>query len=203
MILIGRFQSPFVRRTAVTLKHYGMAFEHKSISAMTDRDAVKKYNPLARVPALAIDGGETLVDSAAIIDYLDELAGPAKALTPAKGAERRRVQQAVALAVGACEKAVTGIYEKAKRPAEKVHQPWLDQVDSQASDGLAALEAMNPSPWLAGSKMTQADVTAVCVFDFVKSACPHLAPAGKYPKLEALSQRCNALAVFGETVPKA
>ena len=203
MILIGRFQSPFVRRVAVTLKQYGLPFEHKSISTMTDRVAIQAYNPLARVPALEIDGGEVLVDSAAIIDYLDELAGPVKSITPGKGVERRKVQRAIALATGACEKAVGGIYEKAKRPAEKVHQPWLDQIEGQASEGLAALEEMNPSPWLTGGRMTQADVTAVCVFDFIKTACPHIAPAGEYPKLEALSQRCNALPAFRETVPKA
>lgn len=203
MILVGRFQSPFVRRVAVTLKQYALPFEHKNISTMTDRDAVQVYNPLGRVPALEIAGGEVLVDSAAIIDHLDEMAGATKSIMPGKGAERRKVLRAVALATGACEKAVGGIYEKAKRPAEKVHQPWLDQTDGQAKDGLAALERMNPSPWLIGGRMTQADVTAVCVFDFIKTACPHLAPAGKYPKLEALSQRCNALPVFGETVPKA
>ena len=203
MILIGRFQSPFVRRVAVTLKQYGLPFEHKNISTMNDRAAVQVYNPLARVPALEIDGGEILVDSAAIVDYLDELAGAAKSITPGKGTERRKVLRAVALATGACEKAVGGIYEKAKRPAEKVHQPWLDLIEGQASDGLAALEGMNPSPWLIGGRMTQADVTAVCVFDFIKTACPHIAPTGKYPKLEALSQRCNALPAFSETVPKA
>ena len=201
MMLIGRFGSPFVRRVGVTLKHYGLKFEHNNISTATDRPGVVKFNPLGRVPALVTDDGDTIVDSAAIIDYLDEVAGSSKSLTPAKGEERRKVNLAVAIAVGACEKAVGTIYEKSKRPAEKVHQPWLDQLDSQAADGLKALEAMNPSPWLAGPNMTQADVTAVCVYDFIKSACGHVAPDGRFPKLEALSKRCNAMPAFGETVP--
>ncbi|MBM3597773.1 MAG: glutathione S-transferase family protein [Alphaproteobacteria bacterium] len=202
MILVGRFQSPFVRRAAVTLKHYGLNFEHKALSSMTDKDAVKTFNPLGRVPAFVTDEGDTIVDSAVILDHLDELAGPSKSLTPPKGKERRKVLHAVAVAVGACEKAVGGLYEKNRRPAEKVHQPWLDQLDGQAKDGLDALEAMNPSPFLCGSKLTQADVTAVCVFDFMRGQLPHLAPAGRYPKLEALSKRCNEMPAFAETVPK-
>jgi glutathione S-transferase len=202
MILVGRFQSPFVRRAAVTLKHYGLNFEHKALSSLTDKDQVKTFNPLGRVPAFVTNEGDTIVDSAHIIDHLDEIAGPSKSLTPPKGKERRDVLQAVAVAVGACEKAVGGLYEKSKRPAEKLHQPWLDQLEGQAKDGLVTLEAMNPSPWLCGGKMTQADVTAVCVFDFMRSALPHLAPAGKFPKLEALSKRCNELPAFSETVPK-
>ena len=39
---------------------------------------------------LVLDDGEALVESFAILDYLDELAGPAQALLPAHGAARRQ-----------------------------------------------------------------------------------------------------------------
>ena len=71
MILVGRYLSPFVRRTAVTLKLYGIPFEHQPLSTMTDMDAIKKLNPVGRVPVLVLDDGESLVDSAAILDHLD------------------------------------------------------------------------------------------------------------------------------------
>jgi len=48
-----------------------------------DKAELAKFNPIARVPALQIADGEMLVDSAAIIDYLDSLVGPERALTPA------------------------------------------------------------------------------------------------------------------------
>ena len=43
-----------------------------------------------------VKSGETLIDSGAIIDHLDEQAGPARALIPPHGAERRRIHQAMA-----------------------------------------------------------------------------------------------------------
>ena len=32
MILVGQFDSPFVRRVAITLQHYGIEFEHSRLS---------------------------------------------------------------------------------------------------------------------------------------------------------------------------
>ena len=50
-----------------------------------DKAELAKFNPIARVPALQLADGEMLIDSAAILDYLDGLAGPERALTPAAG----------------------------------------------------------------------------------------------------------------------
>ena len=44
--------SPFVRRVAVTLNLYAMPFEREIISVYGDADAVRKINPLGKVPAL-------------------------------------------------------------------------------------------------------------------------------------------------------
>ena len=94
MILVGQFDSPFVRRVAVTLNHYHMPYTRNPISVFRDVGEMQKINPLVRVPSLILETGEVLIDSAAIIDHLDEAAGPARALTPAHGPER---QQAFAL----------------------------------------------------------------------------------------------------------
>ena len=74
MILVGQMDSPFVRRVAVTLNLYAMPFEREIISVYGDADAVRKINPLGKVPALVLEDGETLFDSQMIIDYLDEQA---------------------------------------------------------------------------------------------------------------------------------
>ena len=93
MILVGQFDSPFVRRVAVTLHHYHMPYTRNPLSVFRNAEDMQKLNPLIRVPALILDTGETLIDSNAIIDALDEMAGPARALTPAHGPERRKVMQ--------------------------------------------------------------------------------------------------------------
>jgi glutathione S-transferase len=79
MILIGQYDSPFVRRTAIALRLYGLPFEHRPWSTFGEADKIAPYNPLRRVPTLVLDGGETLIESFAILDYLDELVGPDKA----------------------------------------------------------------------------------------------------------------------------
>ena len=90
MILIGQYDSPFVRRVAIALDLYGHAFEHRPWSTFGDGEKIAPFNPLRRVPTLVLDGGEALIDSTAILDALDELAGPEIAMMAARGPERRQ-----------------------------------------------------------------------------------------------------------------
>src|SRR5260370_2810609 len=89
MMLVGVNRSQFTRRVAITLKVYGMPYEQLPLSGFNDRAEVRASNPLGRIPALILDDGEVLVDSAAIIDHLDEVFGRDRALTPAAGSDRR------------------------------------------------------------------------------------------------------------------
>ena len=89
MILVGQYDSPFVRRIAVALHIYGIAFTRNTLSVFGDAEAMRRINPLGRIPSLILDDGEVLIDSWAIHDYLDEIVGPARSLTPASGPMRR------------------------------------------------------------------------------------------------------------------
>lgn len=60
MILVGQYDSPFVRRVAVTLNLYGLPFGRWSFSVFKDFDAVLALNPLGKVPVLTLDDGEGL-----------------------------------------------------------------------------------------------------------------------------------------------
>src|SRR5437868_6353465 len=80
MILIGQYDSPFVRRVAIALRMYGMAYEHRPWSVFGDADEIAAFNPLRRVPTLVADDGGSLVESGAILDWLDEQAGRDRAL---------------------------------------------------------------------------------------------------------------------------
>ncbi|WP_204273919.1 glutathione S-transferase family protein, partial [Stenotrophomonas maltophilia] len=73
------------------------------------------YNPLRRVPTLVLDDGETLIESAAILDYLDERAGAEKAMLAANGELRRKALKVIALATGLADKAVSLLYERVLR----------------------------------------------------------------------------------------
>ncbi len=68
MILIGQYDSPFVRRVGIAMHIYGIAFEHRPWSTFGDGDKVAGFNPLRRVPTLVLDDGEVLIESGAILD---------------------------------------------------------------------------------------------------------------------------------------
>src|SRR6202140_5383444 len=115
MILIGQYDSPFVRRVAIAMRLYGLAFEPRPWATFGDGDKIAPFNPLRRVPTLVLDGGEALIESTAILDYLDELVGPAKAMIGERGPERRHGLRICALATGLGDKAVSLVYERVLR----------------------------------------------------------------------------------------
>jgi len=91
VILVGQYDSPFVRRVAVSLRLLGFGYEHDTRSVFGDFDSMRRTNPLGRIPSLVLEDGEVLIDSVAILDWLDETVGPGRALLPAEGEARRRV----------------------------------------------------------------------------------------------------------------
>jgi glutathione S-transferase len=163
MLLIGVNRSPFTCRVAITLNVYGIPFEQRALSGFGNREEVRAANPLGRIPALVLDDGETLIDSGAIIDHLDEIAGPERALVPRSGADRRAVLKVTAIMIGACEKSLHAAYERNHRPAEKVQQAWIDDCRTQVISALSAAEAMldGKQQHVLLGRLTHADVAAV------------------------------------------
>jgi glutathione S-transferase len=198
MILIGMFDSPFVRRVAVSMKLLGIPFEHRNWSVGKDQAEIRKYNPVGRVPTLVLDSGEVLIESAAILDYLDELAGPQRALLPAHGEDRRHALKLISLAIGAVEKGLLQVMEIVFRPAEKRHAPWTDRCSEQTHGALAELEkacAARPAGgWLVGDHLGQADITLTCVYTWARDALK--LDVARYPAISRHAERCNELPEF-------
>jgi glutathione S-transferase len=208
MILVGQYDSPFVRRVAVTLHHYHMPFTRQPLSVFGDFKKMGALNPLVRVPALILESGEVLVDSNAIIDHLDHVAGPARALTPGHGPERRRVLKACAISTGCSDKTVALYFERHFHDKKSVSAELDKRMSTQLKAGLDALEHDCGSPWFIDNKMCQADVTIGCMLSHVKLRLPEFFPATAYPKLHALSRHCEMMPEFdaarigaNETVP--
>ena len=61
MLLIGMFDSPYVRRVAITLKLLEIPFDHGNWSVGADFDRIREYSPLGRVPVVVLDDGAVLV----------------------------------------------------------------------------------------------------------------------------------------------
>jgi glutathione S-transferase len=201
MVLIGVNRSPYTRRVAITLEAYGLPFDQRDLSGFGNRAEVRAANPLGRIPALVLDDGETLVDSAAIIDHLDEAHGRDRALTPPSGADRRAVQKVAALMMGACDKGLHAAYERNHHPPEKVHQPWIDDCMTQMKAALAAVDGMvDPAkPHLLLGRLTQADITAFVAERLARGL--GVDTAAETPRLHAHCRRLLEEAPFRSTEP--
>jgi len=192
--LIGQYDSPFVRRVAVSLTHLEVAFTRQPLSVFTDAEALRRYSPLGRVPALLIEEGECLLDSGAILDYLDERVGAGRALLPADGPARRDALKTVALATGVCDKAVANLYE-GRREASKIDQGWMARTRGQLEGALAELErrtAAKPHP----ERLMQPDITVAVMLGFLRLYLPEVVPDGRYPALEAAAAAAEAQPAF-------
>ena len=183
------------------MRLYGLAFDHKPWSTFGDADKIAPYNPLRRVPTLVLDDGEALIDSTAILDYLDELAGPEKAMIAVRGPERRLHLRICALATGLGDKSVSLVYERVLRKEQL--KLWVERCEAQISGVLDVLEneraAVTTRYWF-GERIGHADIAVACVLRFTGEAHPQLFNAARYPALTAHAAHCETLPPFREIV---
>lgn len=208
MILIGQYDSPFVRRVGIALTLYGLPFRHQPWSVFGDADLIRPHNPLTRVPTLVLDGdgdrggdgggdgGESLIDSHMILDYLDSLVAPGRRLFPQAEPARRRALKRAALASGIGDKAVALFYEQRLHP--QASDPFVARCRRQIAEGWRALEVAQAGAAQAGAgdEAGHAEIAAAAVWRFVAEAHPGLTDAAALPALAALSARLEATPAF-------
>jgi glutathione S-transferase len=199
MILLGQYDSPFVRRVAIALHYYGLPFEHRPWSVWGDAAKIAEHNPLRRVPTLLLDDGTALVETFAILDSVDELASAAgaQALVPRSGTARRDILRVAALAGGVADKAVSLLYSALDlmRPS----QIWAERCRTQIVESLAFLEAeraQRQAPYWFGEALSHADIALACSYRFTCEAHPGLIARERFPSLSAQADRCEALPEF-------
>ena len=202
MLLIGVNRSPYTRRVAITLAAYGVPYEQRAISGFGNRDEVRGHNPLGRIPALVLDDGETLIDSGAIVDHLDERYGGDRPTVPRSGAERRAVLKVAAIMMGACDKGLQAAYHRNHTPVEKRHQPWIDDCMAQVAAALAAVDAMvDPAAsYLMLGRLTQADITAFVAERLARFGL-NVDTGAETPRLHALARKLADQPAFRSTEP--
>lgn len=197
MILIGQYDSPFVRRVGIALTLYGLPFEHRPWSVFGDADKIRAYNPLVRVPTLVLDDGEVLIESHIILDYLDSLVPADRAMFPRTEPERHQALKVAALASGMADKAVSLFYEQ--RLHKEVSKVWVDRCSAQIGAVLAVLEADRASRsgayWF-GDRIGHADIAVAAVLRHLTESQPGLVSMVEFPALAAHAARLEALPVF-------
>jgi glutathione S-transferase len=197
-MLIGQYDSPFVRRVAIALVHYGIAYEHAPWSVWADADAIAHYNPLRRVPTLVLEDETVLIESYAILDELDQRAG-ARRLIAASGPARREALHVIALATGLADKAVSLLYEFVLRQGPMRSRVWADRCTSQIGETLRVLEALRTrcaTPWWFGAELNHADIAVACALGFAREAHPELVEPALGPSLRDQLERCESRPEF-------
>ena len=189
MMLIGQYDSPFTRRVAITLRCYDMAFEHNRWSVFGNAKELAKVNPLIRVPTLVLDTGEALIETAAIIDYLDSCVTEAMRLTPQVQPARYRDQRIVSMASGVSDMAVRLFYEQQLHAEPSAD--FVGRVTRQLQGALSWLDndrsAHASENWF-GVAMTQADIAVTCAVRHLSECHPKIWNAGGHA---ALAKHCD------------
>lgn len=200
MLLIGQYDSPYVRRVGIALELYGLAFEHRPYSVFRDAERIAPYNPLRRVPTLVLDDGTVLTESFVCLEVIDELVAqthPERLLLPRSGPLRREGLRIGGLCTGTCDKAVSLVYEREVR--EQRSPSWTERCQKQVRETVASLEgvcARRSGSFLLGEQLSHADIAVTCTLTFIEDALPGLLEELALPAMRDLARRCEALPEF-------
>lgn len=206
MKLYSFFRSSAAYRVRIALNLKNIPYETFSVHLSKEgghnrRPEYQAVNPQMRVPALVDSSGDVLIQSLAIIEYLDETF-PDPPLLPADAMERanvRAVAQMIACDIHPLNNTSPLRYLKHQLKQE---QDTIDEwYRHWVNEGFAAIEAMiKPGPYICGSRVTMADL---CLVPQVYNARRFKVPVEqKFPKIAAVDAACLKLPAFDKARPE-
>ena len=164
MLLRTTVNSPFGRKVRVTADYLGLS--HRIERVDTDfrdpEDALRRDNPLGKMPVLISDEGFPLYDSRVIVEYLDSLAGGT--LCPPAGQGRWRVLQTQALADGIMDAGVAMVLETVLRQEQFRFADWLDFQRGKIERGIDAIAALAER----SCTVDHGSIAAACMLDWTE-----------------------------------
>ncbi len=134
--------SPYSAKCRMAARHLGIDIEEVKTDTNAEPPELVDNNPLGKIPVLIRDGESPIYDSVAIMHFLDRQSGGA--LYPKKDEKRTDAEVMESLCDGITDCLLAIMYERRFRPAEIVHQPWIDKQWSKVVRGLDYLEANLP-----------------------------------------------------------
>jgi glutathione S-transferase len=145
MLLRSAAPSPFGRKVKIAAALLGLSDDMTIVTTDTvnPEDPIRSDNPLGKIPALVLEDGLVVHDSAVIVEYLDMRAGGGKVI-PKAGLERIRVLTLQSLADGLMDAALLQVYEGRWREAGRHEKKWVDHQAGKVSRALAWLEQHPP-----------------------------------------------------------
>jgi maleylpyruvate isomerase len=162
--------------------------------------AFRAVNPQLRVPALKLDSGDILLQSLAIIEYLDETHPnpPLLPKDPITRAHVRAVAQIIACDIHPIDNvAVLNYLRRELKQDDAAVNKWYHHW---VIAGFDAIEPwLKPGPYAFGAEVTLADI---CLVPQVYNARRFKVPLDKYPKIVAADAACQKLPAFEKAMPE-
>jgi glutathione S-transferase len=193
--------SPYVRKVMVVALETGLAGKlekiETSVAPTKPNLDVAKVNPLIKVPALALDSGETLFDSPVICEYLDSLHGGAK-LFPASGPARWTALRRQALGDGILDAAILTRYESIRPDSFK----WPDWIEGQMTKVRTALAELETEADKLGTTVDIGTITIGCALGYLDFRFAGENWPAKHPKLAKWYAGFAKRPSMAETAPK-
>jgi maleylacetoacetate isomerase len=203
--LYSYFRSSAAYRVRIALNLKGIAYETTSIHLIKEgglnrRPEFRAINPQMRVPVLVTDAGQVLIQSLAIIEYLEETY-PKPALLPKDALARAHIRALADLI--ACDIHPLNNTSALRYLKRELHQEQ-SAIDAWyhhwVIEGFEALETlMAPGPYACGNEVTIADV---CLVPQVANARRLKVPLERFPKIESVDAACRALEAFDRARPE-
>ncbi|EED36658.1 hypothetical protein NOR51B_2610 [Luminiphilus syltensis NOR5-1B] len=192
MKLIGGRHSPFVRRIAMVLEALGHDYEEEVVRTVEDGELIRRYNPVGRVPNLVLDDGRVIIDSHAILDYLERHRPESSTLFPQREDDRMAMLFADAVGIAGIEKLVLWFYEKTRRDASLRCATTIMGFETQIAEALQWLsEHCNENAYVCGDDMTLADITATSLVNTLAAVAPELLADEQSSPVQAVAARVS------------
>ena len=208
MKLYNFWRSGTSHRLRIALNLKGLSAEYLAVHLGKEehlKDAFKAVNPQMLVPALALDNGDVLIQSPAIIEWLEET-HPTPALLPTGASERARVRALAAL-VG-CDihpinnRRILEALRKQFNANEATVNAWCATWITAGFDAYEALLAADTArgAFSFGHAPTVADCYLI---PQVESARRFKVDLSRWPLIAAIDQACGELDAFQRAAPAA